>query len=357
MQNNSLELSFLSLIAFVSFFVFLIIQKFSHKIGGGILFDDDFNKPQAFHSYPISRCGGLASFTVFIIFIFSYNSIFSKFYSEYLIICSGLFLIGFIDDLKIQFGPKIRLSLMALLLFFSVNYFSISIMKIDLIFLNDLLQNKLFLITFVTLCFLFIVNGANLIDGFNGLLGIHLLIINSILLYVNLNSDLIEISILIISQMIILLSFLLFNFPKPKIFMGDGGAYLFGSATALNVIITNNFNPLVSSFFFCITLFYLFFEVFFSFFRKVYQNKSPIKPDHLHLHMLLYKYLNIKMKLNDLNYINSLYINFAYCVLVLPSIIFMNNGVICKYWFFSLLVVYLIIYLRLYSFIKKRIDI
>ena len=43
MQNNSLELSFLSLIALISFFVFLIIQKLSHKISNGALLDDDFN--------------------------------------------------------------------------------------------------------------------------------------------------------------------------------------------------------------------------------------------------------------------------------------------------------------------------
>ncbi len=357
MQNNSLELSFLSLIALISFFVFLIIQKFSHKISNGALLDDDFNKPQAFHSFPVSRCGGLSSFIVFLIFIFFYNSIFSNLYIEYLVICSGLFFIGFVEDLKINLSPKIRLFLMTVLLLFSVNFFSIDILKIELFFLNVLLQNKLFVILFISLCFLFIVNGANLIDGFNGLLGIHLIIINSILLYVNLSNNLIDISILIISQIIILLSFLLFNFPKPKMFMGDGGAYLFGSATALNVIITNNFNPLVSSFFFCTILFYLFFEVFFSFLRKVYQKKSPIKPDNLHLHMLLYNFLKTRLNLNDLNYVNSLFINFGYSLLVLPSIIFLNNGIICKYWFFSLLGIYLIVYARLYSFTKKKIDI
>ena len=56
--------------------------------------------------------------------------------------------------------------------------------------------------------------------------------------------------------------------------------------TALNTIITNNLNPSVSSFFLCTLLFYLFFEVFFSFFRKILEKKSPIHPDNKHLHML-----------------------------------------------------------------------
>ena len=45
-------------------------------------------------------------------------------------------------------------------------------------------------------------------------------------------------------------------------FLGDSGAYLMGSMVALNIIITNNLNPNISSFFFCTLLFYLFFEVF-----------------------------------------------------------------------------------------------
>ena len=119
------------------------------------------------------------------------------------------------------------------------------------------------------LCFLFIVNGANLIDGFNGLLVINLIIINLILIYINLTSNNTEFSILLISQIIILLSFLLFNFPNAKIFFGDSGAYLMGSLVAFNTITTNNLNPNISSFFYCSLLFYLFFEVFFSFFRKI----------------------------------------------------------------------------------------
>ena len=108
-----------------------------------------------------------------------------------------------------------------------------------------------------------------------------------------LNNDLQMISVLITSQIIILLIFLLFNFPKAKIFMGDGGAYFLAAlTTALNVITTNNLNAKISSFFFCILLFYIFFEVFFFIFQKIYQKKSPIKPDNQHLHMLLFKFKN-----------------------------------------------------------------
>ena len=101
-------------------------------------------------------------------------------------------------------------------------------------------------------------------------------------MYINIENEYLTISVFITAQIITLIVFLLFNFPSAKIFMGDGGAYLFGTFTALNVIETNNLNPNISSFFYCILLFYLFFEVFFSFLRKLMQKKSPIKPDSEH---------------------------------------------------------------------------
>ena len=139
--------------------------------------------------------------------------------------------------------------------------FSIDIKFIDYFLLSILNNSKLFMTVFVLLCFLFIINGSNLIDGFNGLLTIHLLIINLILLFLNLNNNNETLTVVITAQIVVLLSFLLFNFPRAKMFMGDGGSYLFGSLVAFNVIQTNNLNPEISSFFFCVLLFYLFFGI------------------------------------------------------------------------------------------------
>ena len=49
MGTESIEASFLSIFALLSFFTFLLVSKYSHKIMGGVLLDEDFSKPQAFH--------------------------------------------------------------------------------------------------------------------------------------------------------------------------------------------------------------------------------------------------------------------------------------------------------------------
>ena len=250
MGTESIEASFLSMFALISFFIFLLTSKFSHKIKGGALLDKDFLKPQAFHDTAVTRSGGIATIISISIFFVIYYLLYAKVLYDYIFISYSMFLIGFLDDLKINFRPIKRLFFMIIFLLIFIHFLPIQIFNIDIPLLSFLLKNKFFSAIFILLCFLFIINGANLIDGFNGLLTINLIIINIILTYINILNANMEISIILIAQIIILLSFLLFNFPYAKIFLGDSGAYLMGSLIALNTIITNNLNPNVSSFFF-----------------------------------------------------------------------------------------------------------
>ncbi len=353
MGTESIEASFLSIFALITFFIFLLVSKFSIKINGGALLDSNFSKPQAFHDIPVTRSGGIAGIISLSIFFGIYYLLYSKILFDYLLISYSMFLIGFLDDLKVNIKPSKRLLLMSLFLALIIYFIPIKIWNIDIPFLNPLIRNEIFSTIFVLLCFLFIINGANLIDGFNGLLTINLIIINLILIFINMSNGNNEFLIFLTAQIIILLSFLLFNFPNAKIFLGDSGSYLMGSLVALNSIITNNSNLDYSSFFFCTLLFYLFFEVFFSFLRKVAQKKSPVHPDNKHLHMLIYGKIALIYGKDKGNYVNSIVINFVYLILVLPAIYFAKDPVVSRYWFFSLMAIYLLIYLRLYRLTKN----
>ena len=353
MELKSIEFSFLSIFTLITFFLFFTITKYSYKIKNGTLLDKDFSKPQAFHQHAVSRSGGIAGIISLNIFFLIYFLLYSKILYEYIFIGNLMFLIGLLDDIKIKISPFKRLLLMIIFLFLSIHFLHIKIFNIDIPFLSNFLQINIFSSIFVLLCFLFIINGANLIDGFNGLLTINLIIINLILLYVNISSENNEFSLFLIAQIIILLTFLLFNFPSAKIFLGDSGSYLMGSLVALNTIMTNNLNPNYSSFFFCILLFYFFFEVFFSFFRKILQKKSPVHPDSKHLHMLTYRKVSSIFGKDKGNFMNSVIINFVSIILVLPALVFAKDPVISRYWFFSLIAIYLLIYFRLYRLTKN----
>lgn len=279
------------LLAFFLFISGLLINyiiinnyKFLHLT---ILLDKEYYKPQSFHKKPILCFGGLSLYILFFIFFLYVDFKFTK---NSIILMSLAFILGLLDDLKIKFKPLLRLILIFISFFTLIYLLNINILNIHFEFLNSLLKEYYFFkILFITLCFVFIINGSNFIDGFNGLLTIHVLIILSIVNFINYyfnNYDLLFFGVI---SFFIILSFIFFNFPKASLFLGDGGSYLLGTLISYLVIETSNYNSSVSSFFFCCLLYYLFFEVFFSFTRKfIYEKKNPLIPDKKHLHMLFF---------------------------------------------------------------------
>ena len=116
MDLNNLILIFF-LIGFNLFFYkyfLLIINKYNPKF----LIDDQFEKPQAFHKSTISSAGGIGLFFSLLIILCNFLLFKNIIFFEYLSICTLFFLLGFIDDIRINIKPKIRLVLMVIFLIF-----------------------------------------------------------------------------------------------------------------------------------------------------------------------------------------------------------------------------------------------
>ena len=346
--NNLILIFFLILfnLFFYKYFL-LILNKFDPKM----LVDDQLKKPQAFHEFPISTSGGVGiffSFLILCLYLFLSQQII---YYEYLSFCTLFFLLGLSDDLKLNIRPKFRLIVMIAFLITLILSNKFYIENTGIEFLNKFLQIDIFALFFICLCFLFIINGSNLIDGYNGLLSIHTLIILINLFFVNYLNQNNDLAFFILCGILTVTVFLKYNFPKASLFLGDSGSYFLGTFIAISVINTSIANPEISPFYFCILLFYLFFEVFFSFIRKIVsERKSPLLPDKKHLHMLIYKKFLKKYK-NKLksNYNVSIVINFIYCILIIPAIFMMKNGLFCKYYSLVFFVIYFLSYKMVYE--------
>jgi len=341
--NNLILIFFLAVFGLFFFKYFpLLINKFNPKL----LIDDQFDKPQAFHEFPISISGGVGiyiSFLILFLYLFLSGQVF---YYEYLSFCTMFFVLGFVDDINLNIRPKFRLLLMIIALIFLVtsNEFYIENTGID--FLNRFLKIDIFALFFICLCFLFIVNGSNLIDGYNGLLSIHTLIILVNLFFINYFNNNNDLAFIVLCGVVIIIVFLKYNIPNASVFLGDSGSYLLGTFIAISTIKTSIANPQISPFYFCILLFYLFFEVFFSFIRKIIiEKKSPLFPDKKHLHMLFYNIL-LKKNNNKLksNYQVSVIINLIYLLLIAPAVFMMNDGIFCKYYSILFFVFYFFSY-------------
>ena len=78
-------------------------------------------------------------------------------------------------------------------------------------------------------------------------------------------------------------------FPKGKIFLGDGGAYLLGFIVAIIGIFLASKYDGVSPWYILSVFIYPVFEVIFSIIRKLSIGLSPMKPDAYHFHMLVHR--------------------------------------------------------------------
>ena len=352
MDLNNLILFFF-LVTFGLFF-YKYFSLFLNKFNSKLFIDDEFKKPQAFHEISVSTYGGTGIFISLLIlclYLFLSKQII---YYKYLSFCTLFFILGLMEDLKFNLKPKLRLIVMTVFLIILVISNNFYIENTGIEFLNRFLEIDIFALFFICLCFLFVINGSNLIDGYNGLLSIHALIILINLFFVNYFGGNNDFAFLIFSMILILAVFLKYNFPKAKLFLGDSGSYLLGTIIAISTIKTSIANPLISPFYFCILLFYLFFEVFFSFIRKIIrEKKSPLFPDKKHLHMLVYKYLfNKNRNKSKSNYSVTLILNSIYLIMIIPSIFMMENGMFCKYYSVLLFVIYLFFYKKIHEKIK-----
>lgn len=141
--------------------------------------------------------------------------------------------------------------------------------------------------------------------------------------------------------------------------MGDSGSYLIGAILSYLLIKTSiSTKSTIPPFFYACIAYYIFFEVIFSFFRKlIFERKNPMFPDRKHLHMLIFTHLNKKYSLIKANYKTGLYVNLFYTTSLLPLIFFFKDFLLIKVYFFLLLIFYVLIYFFFYfKILNKRLN-
>src|SRR6266852_5483922 len=249
--------------------------------------------PQKFHSAPTPRIGGLgvmAGLFVSGAALLAIEPIASSEQFGYLLLASlPAFLGGITEDVTKNVGILTRLLLSMLAAAFGVWLLGAVIPRLDVPGFDTLLNWAPFAIAFTMFAVGGVANAINIIDGYNGLAAGHAVIVLAAMAYV---SALVGDDFLFTSALAMigaLLGFLAWNYPKGKIFLGDGGAYLLGFWLAeLSVLLVVR-HPEVSPWCPMLLLVYPIFETLFSMYRrKVIQGQSPGQPDRMHMHQVIF---------------------------------------------------------------------
>jgi UDP-N-acetylmuramyl pentapeptide phosphotransferase/UDP-N-acetylglucosamine-1-phosphate transferase len=134
-------------------------------------------------------------------------------------------------------------------------------------------------------------NGMNMIDGVNGLCAAVALSILGALLFLSYKTGDTVMLAVTFSLILLLVPFMLFNFPFGKIFLGDLGAYSLGLILSMLTIILFGRHPELSPYAAVLILIYPLTEIVFSMLRRALNGLSVFRPDTFHLHLKLFYFL------------------------------------------------------------------
>lgn len=251
---------------------------------------------QRFHTHWVPRLGGVPIFVALALWILLVvDEIQPDFQRSLLWVLCLLpaFTVGLLEDLTQKVGswPRLLTTMGGAGLAWWL--LDVQVVRLGLPVLDGWLAATPIASLLVTMLF---VGGAahsvNIIDGYNGLASSYALVVMLAVLIVAGQVGDIKLMYTAVGAIAATLGFFVLNFPGGRMFLGDSGAYLIGTVLAFMLTILVYRNPEVSPMFAAVLLVYPVWETLFSIYRKKFlRGTSPMQPDGLHLHMLVYKRL------------------------------------------------------------------
>lgn len=251
---------------------------------------DDLTAPRKQHNYGIPRLGGIA-FYISIILTSLFIAQKGTESSSYDLYAAGiiLFAMGIKDDLT-GVNHHNKLAVQALVSFIITVSGDIRITNLYGLF--DIYElNYVTSILISVLLIIFVINSFNLIDGIDGLAGtLGVIVCCTFGCYFTLQGQT-RLAALSFSVSGSLIAFLIYNYSPAKIFMGDSGSLFLGMLSAFFAIKFININEASTIYnihaalaFAMAVLIIPAFDTCSVVVTRIYNKKSPFKPDRNHIH-------------------------------------------------------------------------
>jgi UDP-N-acetylmuramyl pentapeptide phosphotransferase/UDP-N-acetylglucosamine-1-phosphate transferase len=286
------QLLITSLVSFCATLITLLLICWLSKTNSSIFINSQIQTKQTIHRHHVSRIGGLGIYIglFFSLFVNMEGDPTRSFMLSITPLLTLPFLTGFLEDISGKIRAKTRFILTIFNSTIAIYILGISIIKIDIPGIDSLLVIPLIAFVFTVFAISGLTNAFNIIDGVNGLASMTAIMALSAISYIAYLQE--DISIVFLSVPIIAssLAFFVLNYPGGRIFLGDGGAYLFGFAIGMLSIYTAHVYPVISPWFFIAINIYPITETLFTIWRRgLHQKKNPLLSDRLHLHSLLHR--------------------------------------------------------------------
>lgn len=282
-----------------------------------------------------------------------------------LIACSlPAFVAGITEDLTKNVSPRRRLFFTAVSASLAIWLLDSVVARTDIPGLDPVLLRWVPMAWMLTI---FIIagtaNAINIIDGFNGLASMCVLMMVLALGYV---AFLVGDMFVFTASMIVagaVLGFFVWNFPAGLIFLGDGGAYLLGFLLGELCILLVHRHAQVSPMFPLLLCAYPVFETIFTMYRRKFVRGVPTgAPDGIHLHTLVHRRLirwtlenNLeRRRLTRRNSMTSPYLWLLCLMSIIPAVLWWYSTPILTGFLLTFMFSYVWLYSRIVRFKTPR---
>ena len=317
--------------------------------------DHDLEGPQKFHTRPVPRIGGLAIFLAILagcgIAQLNGNRD-SRLIWLLIAVSLPTFAFGLAEDLTKGVSPRRRLFFTAVSAALAIVLLDGVIRRTSIPGVDHLISMTPFAIALTLLAVTGVANAINIIDGFNGLASMCVLMMVVSIAYVAFQVDdqfIVSASLITIGA---ILGFFIWNFPAGLIFLGDGGAYLLGFLLAELSVLLLVRNASVSPMFPLLLCAYPIFETVFTMYRRKFVRGVPTAaPDGIHLHTLIHRRvmrlavgIDHERRQTVRNSMTSPYL-WVLCLLsVIPSVLWWSNTAVLTAFLFIFMTSYVLLY-------------
>ncbi|MEO7337247.1 MAG: glycosyltransferase [Caldimonas sp.] len=323
--------------------------------------DSDLAGPQKFHSRPVPRIGGIAVFMAVLA-----GALLAQLDGTedsgaiWLLIVSSLptFVFGLAEDLTKSVSPRRRLFFTAISAILAMVLLGGVIHRTSIPGIDQLITLLPFAVALTLLVVTGVSNAVNIIDGFNGLASMCVLMMMASITYVGFQVGDTFIMTAALITVGAVLGFFVWNFPAGLIFLGDGGAYLLGFLLAELSVLLLVRNASVSPMFPLLLCAYPIFETIFTMYRRKFVRGVPTAaPDGIHLHTLIHRRvmrLNVgkgqERRQTRRNSLTSPYLWVLCLMSVIPSVLWWDNTAALTCFLFVFMASYLLLYWSIVRF-------
>ncbi len=267
----------------------MVAVSYGHRLARSL--DETLGGPQKIHQTPVPRVGGISIAAGLIVAGLVATLIRGRAEMTWtLLLCIAPgFTWGLIEDISKRGSVFARLAITACSAMLAFVLLDARITELGIRVIDSLLLFPVISFIFTVVAVTGVGHAMNVIDGLNGLSGMTAVMASAGLAAV---ASIVGDGFILFASCALcasVLGFLILNYPRGRIFLGDGGAYLIGLILGeLSVLLVQR-NPAVSPWFPLVLLAYPIWETLFSMYRRRKRRVSTGHADALHLHSLLYK--------------------------------------------------------------------